>query len=163
MSGLRNHLIMGLVLLMWALTDHCSESAPSTAPAVAAAAGGDAQQDLRRMVEIVKHVEGNRGRHGHSAKSEAPSTSRARTSPKEKKDFRNLKTDRGNQVVDVFPRDVKGKFLIYLTGPLYFSPKCRKNAYRVYHHTRDCTIPAYFKRCARLLTRLAGSPQCTEG
>lgn len=85
------------------------------------------------------------------------------------------------------------------SGPLYFSPKCRKNVYRVYHHTRDCTIPACkqlwgtrspaptstrpgrvkkktyhrlfspfflssdFKRCARLLTRLAGSPQCTEG
>uniref|UniRef100_A0A3B5LDF8 ALK and LTK ligand 1 n=1 Tax=Xiphophorus couchianus TaxID=32473 RepID=A0A3B5LDF8_9TELE len=49
------------------------------------------------------------------------------------------------------------------SGPLVFSSKCRKNAYRLYHHTRDCTLPAYFKRCARLLTRLAGSPQCTEG
>ena len=27
-------------------------------------------------------------------------------------------------------------------GPLYFSPKCRKHVYRLYHHTRDCTIPA---------------------
>uniref|UniRef100_A0A3Q0RAL4 ALK and LTK ligand 2a n=1 Tax=Amphilophus citrinellus TaxID=61819 RepID=A0A3Q0RAL4_AMPCI len=57
----------------------------------------------------------------------------------------------------------KEKFIKYLTGPLYFSPKCRKSVYKLYHHTRDCTIPAYFKRCARLLTRLAGSPQCTEG
>lgn len=28
------------------------------------------------------------------------------------------------------------------SGPLYFSPKCRKHVYRLYHHTRDCTIPA---------------------
>uniref|UniRef100_A0A672MA18 ALK and LTK ligand 1 n=1 Tax=Sinocyclocheilus grahami TaxID=75366 RepID=A0A672MA18_SINGR len=48
-------------------------------------------------------------------------------------------------------------------GPLYFSPKCRKHAYRLYHNTRDCTMPAYYKRCARLLTRLAESPRCQEG
>lgn len=29
-----------------------------------------------------------------------------------------------------------------LSGPLYFGSKCRKHVYRVYHHTRDCTIPA---------------------
>uniref|UniRef100_A0A3B4A2U4 ALK and LTK ligand 2a n=2 Tax=Periophthalmus magnuspinnatus TaxID=409849 RepID=A0A3B4A2U4_9GOBI len=57
----------------------------------------------------------------------------------------------------------KGKFLQHIAGPLYFSHKCRKHAYRLYYQTRDCTIPAYFKRCARLLTRLAGSPQCMEG
>lgn len=28
------------------------------------------------------------------------------------------------------------------SGPLYFSPKCRKHVYRLYHNTRDCTIPA---------------------
>eukprot|EP00064_Thunnus_orientalis_P010215 superscaffoldBa00001363_g10241 len=142
MSRLRRHFTMGLVLLMCTLTGHCSESAPSAAPA---AAGRDAQRDLRRMAEIVRHVEESRGH--HSAKTEAPLTARARTTPVEPKDLSNLKIDRGDQVV----------------GPLYFSPKCRKHVYRLYHHTRDCTIPAYFKRCARLLTRLAGSPQCTEG
>ncbi|XP_073192273.1 ALK and LTK ligand 2 isoform X2 [Lepidochelys kempii] len=48
-------------------------------------------------------------------------------------------------------------------GPLYFSPKCSKHFHRLYHNTRDCTIPAYYKRCARLLTRLAVSPICMEG
>ncbi|XP_019348244.1 ALK and LTK ligand 2 isoform X2 [Alligator mississippiensis] len=48
-------------------------------------------------------------------------------------------------------------------GPLYFSPKCSKHFHRLYHNTRDCTIPAYYKRCARLLTRLAVSPMCMEG
>ncbi|XP_056219398.1 ALK and LTK ligand 2a-like isoform X2 [Seriola aureovittata] len=161
MNGLRKHFTMGLVLLMCTLTGHCSESAPSAAPATAAT-GKDAQHDLRRMIEIVKHVEESRGR--HTAKTEAPSTSRVKTSSVEPKDLRNLKTDR-DQAVVVFPRDLrkKEKFIKHITGPLYFSPKCRKQVYRVYHHTRECTIPAYFKRCARLLTRLAGSLQCTEG
>lgn len=85
---------------------------------------------------------------------------------------------------------VSHKMLCSLSGPLYFGPKCRKHAYKVYHQNRDCTIPACkphlhffstsvskerhsltltpvillpdFKRCARLLTRLAVSPQCTD-
>uniref|UniRef100_A0A8C8YQZ2 ALK and LTK ligand 2 n=1 Tax=Prolemur simus TaxID=1328070 RepID=A0A8C8YQZ2_PROSS len=69
------------------------------------------------------------------------------------------------QRVEIVPRDLrmKDKFLKHLTGPLYFSPKCSKHFHRLYHNTRDCTIPAYYKRCARLLTRLAVSPVCTEG
>ncbi|XP_035473847.1 ALK and LTK ligand 2-like [Scophthalmus maximus] len=154
MNGLRTHFTMGLVLLVCALTGHCGRSAPA-----AAAGGGRARRDLRRMVQIVKHVEEGRGRHG--AEADSP----VHASPAEPKDLRNLKTDRGAQAVVVFPRELrkKEKFLKHITGPLYFSPKCRKQVYRVYHHTRDCTIPAYFKRCARLLTRLAGSLQCTEG
>ncbi|KAK5852947.1 hypothetical protein PBY51_006778 [Eleginops maclovinus] len=160
MSGLRKHVTMALVLLMCALTRHSSESAPS-ATQESAAGGRDAQQDWRRMVQIVKHVEDNRGR--QSTRTAAPLT--ARSPAVDLKDLRKLKTDRGDQASVVFPRDLrkKEKFLKHITGPLYFSPKCRKHVYRLYHHTRDCTIPAYFKRCARLLTRLAGSPQCTEG
>ncbi|XP_069370884.1 aLK and LTK ligand 2a [Paralichthys olivaceus] len=163
MNGLRKHLTMGLLLVMCTLTGHCGRSAPSMAARSATASGGEARLDLRRMVEVMKHVEESRSR--HSAKTESPLTSRAHTSPVEPKDLRNLKTDRGAQAVVVFPRDLrkKEKFLKHITGPLYFSPKCRKQVYRVYHHTRECTIPAYFKRCARLLTRLAGSLQCTEG
>ncbi|XP_034383968.1 ALK and LTK ligand 2-like [Cyclopterus lumpus] len=163
MSGLRKRVTMGLVLLMCTLTGHCGESAPSSAPSSATAAWRDARKDLRRMLEIVSQVEHSRGR--HSTNTATTLTSRMRSSTVEPKDVRNLKTDRGDQVVVVFPRDLrkKEKFLKHITGPLYFSPKCRKHVYRLYHHTRDCTIPAYFKRCARLLTRLAGSPQCTEG
>lgn len=96
MSGLRKHVTMRLVLLICTLTGHCSVSAPSAAPAPAAAGRG-AQQDLMRMVEIVKHVEESRGR--HSAKTEAPLTSRSRSSPVEPKDLHNMKTDRGDQTV----------------------------------------------------------------
>ncbi|XP_053139490.1 ALK and LTK ligand 2 [Hemicordylus capensis] len=69
------------------------------------------------------------------------------------------------QRVEIVPRDLrmKDKFLTHLTGPLYFGPKCTKHFHRLYHNTRDCTIPAYYKRCARLLTRLAVSPMCMEG
>ncbi|XP_053500383.1 ALK and LTK ligand 2a-like isoform X1 [Ictalurus furcatus] len=53
-------------------------------------------------------------------------------------------TKSGDQILEIFPRDLrkKEKFLKHLTGPLYFSPKCRKHVYRLYHNTRDCTIPA---------------------
>lgn len=95
MSGLRKHFNMRLVLLMCALTGHCSESAPSAAPA-AASAGRDAQTDWRRIVEIAKHAE---SRSLHSAKTDAPLTSRPRSSPEEPKDLRNLKTDRGEKAV----------------------------------------------------------------
>ncbi|KAM4867910.1 ALK and LTK ligand 2 [Thomomys bottae] len=73
--------------------------------------------------------------------------------------------DPEEQRVEIVPRDLrmKDKFLKHLTGPLYFSPKCSKHFHRLYHNTRDCTIPAYYKRCARLLTRLAVSPMCMEG
>ncbi|EPQ08456.1 Protein FAM150B [Myotis brandtii] len=46
---------------------------------------------------------------------------------------------------EIVPRDLrmKDKFLKHLTGPLYFSPKCSKHFHRLYHNTRDCTVPAF--------------------
>ncbi|XP_078502919.1 ALK and LTK ligand 2 [Lissotriton helveticus] len=81
---------------------------------------------------------------------------------KEAPDYGNYQDE---QRVEIVPRDLrmKDKFLKHLTGPLYFGPKCSKHFHRLYHTTRDCTIPAYYKRCARLLTRLAVSPMCMDG
>ncbi|XP_029705672.1 aLK and LTK ligand 2a [Takifugu rubripes] len=163
MDGVRKHFGVGLLLLTCALTSHCSESATvAVTDAAAASAGMDAPLDLR-LVLIVKHVEDSRSH--LSAKTEAPLASRVWTSPTGSKDLRNLKTARRVKAVGLLPADLrkKDKFIQYLTGPLYFGPKCRKHVYKVYHHNRDCTIPMYFKRCARLLKRLAVSPQCTEG
>ncbi|KAM9552555.1 aLK and LTK ligand 2a [Salvelinus alpinus] len=159
MSGLCKPVVMGLILLICSTTSHCEESAPATAPTVAK----NDKSLLRRIVDIVKHVEESRGENRTNAASQ--STSRRESPVETKRDLRNLKTDSGDQIIEIFPRDLrkKEKFLKHLTGPLYFNPKCRKHVYRLYHNTRDCTIPAYFKRCARLLTRLAGSPRCTEG
>ncbi|KAM6221082.1 ALK and LTK ligand 2 [Rhynchocyon petersi] len=62
---------------------------------------------------------------------------------------RSLVTDYGvypeEQRVEIVPRDlrIKDKFLKHHTGPIYFSPKCRKHFFRLFHRTRDCTIPNY--------------------
>ncbi|XP_074525026.1 ALK and LTK ligand 1 isoform X2 [Halichoeres trimaculatus] len=69
-----------------------------------------------------------------------------------------------SRTVEIVPRDVdmKGKFIQHFTGPVKFSSECRTHFHRLYHNTRDCSTPAYYKRCARLLTRLALSPLCMQ-
>ncbi|XP_056150136.1 ALK and LTK ligand 2b-like [Lampris incognitus] len=157
MSGLRRHDIMALVLFIYTFTGRCSESAPT--PAASVCRDGRAPW---RIADTVKRAE--ESRRVVRAQTSSPSTP-PKDSLAEQRDLRSLKTERGDQVIEIFPRDLrkKEKFLQHLTGPLYFGPKCRRQVYRLYHQTRDCSIPAYFKRCARLLTRLAGSPRCTEG
>ncbi|KAM9315671.1 ALK and LTK ligand 2 [Gastrophryne carolinensis] len=84
--------------------------------------------------------------------------------PEEKEDFEYGTYQ--EQRVEIVPRDLrmKEKFLKHLTGRLSFtSPTCNKHFRRLYNSTRDCTIPAHYKRCARLLTRLAVSPLCMDG
>ncbi|XP_062935186.1 ALK and LTK ligand 1 [Cynocephalus volans] len=65
---------------------------------------------------------------------------------------------------EIFPRDLnlKDKFIKHFTGPVTFSAECSKHFHRLYYNTRDCSTPAYYKRCARLLTRLAVSPVCSQ-
>ncbi|XP_037658256.1 ALK and LTK ligand 1 [Choloepus didactylus] len=58
--------------------------------------------------------------------------------------------------------NLKDKFIKHFTGPVTFSAECSKHFHRLYHNTRDCSTPTYYKRCARLLTRLAASPLCTQ-
>ncbi|KAK1172802.1 protein ALKAL-like isoform X1 [Acipenser oxyrinchus oxyrinchus] len=70
-----------------------------------------------------------------------------------------------NRPIEIVPRDVnlKDKFIKHFTaGPVKFSAECSKHFRRLYHNTRDCSRPAYYKRCARLLTRLAMSPLCMQ-
>ncbi|XP_070786406.1 ALK and LTK ligand 2b [Enoplosus armatus] len=110
---------------------------------------GDGRLEGRSMLELVgrypRRTEATAGLSGHGVKNPE-------------------RDSRSPQVPEGHPRDPrhKEKFLRHLTGPLYFNPKCRKHFHRLYHNTRECTIPAYYKRCARLLTRLANSPRCTE-
>ncbi|XP_053415581.1 ALK and LTK ligand 1 [Nycticebus coucang] len=56
----------------------------------------------------------------------------------------------------------KDKFIKHFTGPVTFSAECSKHFHRLYYNTRDCSTPAYYKRCARLLTRLSVSPLCSR-
>ncbi|KAM7375577.1 hypothetical protein PAMA_014605 [Pampus argenteus] len=110
----------------------------------------DGRMDGRSVLELV----------GRYSKARAE-TAAAPTGPGVKAPERRSRSNHG---VEGQPRDPrhKEKFIKHLTGPLYFNPKCKKHFNRLYHNTRDCTIPAYYKRCARLLTRLANSPRCTE-
>ncbi|KAJ7993534.1 hypothetical protein DPEC_G00273410 [Dallia pectoralis] len=73
-----------------------------------------------------------------------------------------LKVNRCSQ--DIVSRDIhlKDKFIKHFTGPVKFSLECKTHFHRLYNNTRDCSTPAYYKRCARLLTRLAMSPLCSQ-
>ncbi|XP_015250199.1 PREDICTED: protein FAM150B-like isoform X2 [Cyprinodon variegatus] len=104
-------------------------------------------------------AEGRRNRHslaqliGRSQRGPVGPSGREPTSPK--------RPNRSNHAHLIDPKH-KEKFIIHLTGPLYFKPQCRKLFHRLYNTTRDCTVPAFYKRCAHLLTRLAKSPRCAE-
>ncbi|XP_047442214.1 protein ALKAL-like isoform X1 [Mugil cephalus] len=70
-----------------------------------------------------------------------------------------------SRLIEIFPRDakLKGKFIQHFgAGQVKFSSECKTHFHRLYHNTRDCSRPAYYKRCARLLTRLAMSPLCMQ-
>ncbi|XP_043544254.1 protein ALKAL-like isoform X1 [Chiloscyllium plagiosum] len=70
--------------------------------------------------------------------------------------------DKPIEVVHRVP-DAKEKFIKHFAaGPISFSSECSKQFLRLYYNTRDCSTPAYYKRCARLLTRLAMSPLCAQ-
>ncbi|XP_067886964.1 ALK and LTK ligand 1 isoform X2 [Heterodontus francisci] len=69
--------------------------------------------------------------------------------------------DKPIEVVHRVP-NVKEKVIKHFAGPISFSSECSKQFQRLYYNTRDCSTPAYYKRCARLLTRLAVSPLCTQ-
>uniref|UniRef100_H0WG53 ALK and LTK ligand 2 n=1 Tax=Otolemur garnettii TaxID=30611 RepID=H0WG53_OTOGA len=154
MRGPGRPLLLGLLLVLGAAGPGQARAEPRE-PA-------DGQTLLRLLVEIVqelkKHQSGEYARpQPHGGQDCAPAHSQVL-------DF-GPSQDEQRVETEIVPRDLrmKDKFLKHLTGPLYFSPKCSKHFHRLYHNTRDCTIPAYYKRCARLLTRLAVSPACVEG
>ncbi|XP_027884388.1 ALK and LTK ligand 1 [Xiphophorus couchianus] len=68
------------------------------------------------------------------------------------------------RLIDIVSRDagLKNKFIQHFGGHVKFSSECKTHFHRLYYTTRDCSTPAYYKRCARLLTRLAMSPLCMQ-
>ncbi|XP_066435080.1 ALK and LTK ligand 1 isoform X2 [Eleutherodactylus coqui] len=59
--------------------------------------------------------------------------------------------------------NMKEKFINHFTaGPVVVSAECSKQFNRLYHNTQDCSTPANFRRCARLLTQLAKSRLCSQ-
>ncbi|XP_032071808.1 ALK and LTK ligand 2 [Thamnophis elegans] len=151
---LRPSVLIGLIALILS-AGHCKEK-PETGVGLK-----ERQNLLNLIMEIIQelkkyHLEEDE-ENGVQYKQDYP--------PLDQREMPDYGTYTEEQKVEIFPRDLrmKDKFLNHLTGHLYFGPKCTKHFHRLYHHTRDCTIPAYYKRCARLLTRLAVSPMCTEG
>uniref|UniRef100_A0A8C6GC96 ALK and LTK ligand 2 n=1 Tax=Mus spicilegus TaxID=10103 RepID=A0A8C6GC96_MUSSI len=146
----RRPMLLALLLLLSTVGDR--GRAQSRGPA-------DRQTLLRLLVELVQELK--KFHIGDSKRLQLLGESDFALGRREATDYG---ADQEEQRVEIVPRDLrmKDKFLKHLTGPLYFSPKCSKHFHRLYHNTRDCTIPAYYKRCARLLTRLAVSPMCME-
>lgn len=152
MSALRAPVLLALFVLLLT-AGYCKQSALPVFSGTST--GTDGRSLIELIMDKVRLARDNQ-RVGHAGYSV------------QKQDFSHLpkegNVNKSHHVIEVFPRDLrqKEKFIKHLTGPLYFNPKCRKHFFRLYHNTRDCTIPAYYKRCARLLTRLAGSQRCTE-
>ncbi|XP_037384486.1 ALK and LTK ligand 2 [Talpa occidentalis] len=145
MRGPGRPLLLGLLLVLGAAGPGRGFAEPREA--------ADRQTVLRLIAEIVQEL-----RRYHSGEAKRLQL----LGQQEVSDFGLFPEE---QRAEIVPRDLrmKDKFLKHLTGPLYFSPRCSKHFHRLYHNTRDCTVPAYYKRCARLLMRLAVSPVCLEG
>ncbi|XP_077443719.1 aLK and LTK ligand 2a [Stigmatopora argus] len=160
------HAAMGLLLVV---TCALVGAGPT---AIAAGRPSTRRSELTRRVEELMRDARTTGRTATMTAAVAPWSRRssawpvtaAATTHAERRNSRRSKAERKHWRTSGSPRDPrwKDKYLKHITGPLFFSPKCRRHVYHVYHHTRDCTIPEYFKRCARLLTRLAGSPMCND-
>ncbi|XP_032639033.1 ALK and LTK ligand 2 [Chelonoidis abingdonii] len=152
MSGLKSPVLLGLVLLMLS-AGYCKERTDSIDLK-------DRQSLFNLIMEIIQELK----RH-HVEEDNGVQYFSNRDYTLDRREVADYEEYQDEQRAEIVPRDLrmKEKFLKHLTGPLYFSPKCSKHFHRLYHNTRDCTIPAYYKRCARLLTRLAVSPMCMEG
>ncbi|XP_074841898.1 ALK and LTK ligand 1 [Carettochelys insculpta] len=100
----------------------------------------------------------------HEPRGASASASSSSSAPRERASGQGPRLPPSSRNVEIFPRDsnLKDKFIKHFTGPVSFSAECSKHFHRLYHNTRDCSTPAYYKRCARLLTRLAMSPLCTQ-
>ncbi|XP_037007719.1 ALK and LTK ligand 2 [Artibeus jamaicensis] len=152
MRGPGRPLLLGLLLVLGAVGPGRGVTEPREV--------ADRQTLLRLIVEIIQELK--KYHSGESKRLQPPGPQDAAPGRREASDYG---LDPEEQRAEIVPRDLrmKDKFLKHLTGPLYFSPKCSKHFHRLYHNTRDCTVPAYYKRCARLLTRLAVSPVCMDG
>ncbi|XP_053360874.1 ALK and LTK ligand 1 [Clarias gariepinus] len=85
-----------------------------------------------------------------------------RDSEREKLNTREKSTH--SRPIEIILRDVsiKDRFIKHFTGPVKFPSECRMHFHRIYHNTRECSRPTFYKRCARLLMRLATSPLCAR-
>ncbi|GAB0185795.1 ALK and LTK ligand 2 [Grus japonensis] len=131
MSGLRSPGLLGLVLLMLS-AGYCKEKTDS-------ADLKDRQSLLNLIMEIIQEL-----KRYHLEKDSGVQYFSKHDYNLDRREVADYGGYQDEQRVEIVPRDLrmKDKFLKHLTGPLYFSPKCSKHFHRLYHNTRDCTIPA---------------------
>ncbi|KAJ6665908.1 hypothetical protein lerEdw1_001380 [Lerista edwardsae] len=154
---LRSPVVLLLVLVLFS-AGHCTEKSESSAGLK------DRQNLLNLIMEIIQELK----------KFYLEEDEENGVQYSSKRDY--LLNQRGvpdygaySERVEIVPRDLgmKDKFLKHLTviqsihdlflspGPLYFGPKCTKHFHRLYHNTRDCTIPACKYRHPCLKTIIA--------
>uniref|UniRef100_A0A8C4MXA2 ALK and LTK ligand 2 n=1 Tax=Equus asinus TaxID=9793 RepID=A0A8C4MXA2_EQUAS len=131
MRGPGRPLLLGLLLVLGAAGPGRGVAEPREA--------ADGQALLRLIVEIVQEL-----RKYHSGESKRLQLWGPQDYALGRREVADYGADPEEQRAEIVPRDLrmKDKFLKHLTGPLYFSPKCSKHFHRLYHNTRDCTIPA---------------------
>ncbi|XP_061478855.1 ALK and LTK ligand 2 isoform X1 [Rhineura floridana] len=130
---IRSPALVGLVLVMLS-AGHCKERSKSSA-------GLKERQNLLNLImEIIQEL-----RKYHLEDDEENGVQYKQDFLLDRREVPDYGTYSEEQRVEIVPRDLrmKDKFLNHLTGHLYFGPKCTKHFHRLYHHTRDCTIPAY--------------------
>ncbi|XP_048385750.1 ALK and LTK ligand 1 isoform X2 [Stegostoma tigrinum] len=150
--GRRNwHTLLGIVLLL-VTVGHCERRAESR------------QKARQSPLDLI--LQGMRDSN-HGDRQIAKRYSTLYAYDKDYKHFTKEKAafvPRLDKPIEVVRRDpnAKEKFIKHFAGPISFSSECSKQFHRLYYNTRDCSTPAYYKRCARLLTRLAMSPLCAQ-
>ncbi|RXM27140.1 Protein FAM150B [Acipenser ruthenus] len=133
MNGLRSPLFLGLVFIM-CTAGYCKE--------------GTEHRDMRdskTLLNLIMETVNQLKKHSsQDVENSVQYLTKQNNYTFDPKGVHNYKSYNEDQRVEIFPRDLrtKEKFLNHLTGPLYFSPKCTKHFHRLYHNTRDCTIPA---------------------
>ncbi|KAM9308365.1 ALK and LTK ligand 1 [Gastrophryne carolinensis] len=141
--------------------------------------------DRKTLLELIGRIAGDSGggsresgrvtgSRQHSTERGAPRLTSGERAAPAPRNYRRPSDRRGllpfwssstHQTTQFFSRDstLKEKFINHFTaGPILFSAECSKQFYRIYHNTKDCSTPADYKRCARLLTNLAKKRYCSQ-
>ncbi|KAG8445586.1 hypothetical protein GDO86_010383 [Hymenochirus boettgeri] len=156
MGNLRCSALLTLLILVLSAAGHCKgRSDPSNLPD---------RNLVSFIVRLIKEVRMYRVEEGNGVQYVA----RKEDYSMEQKEEPDYGFYQDEQKVEIVPRDLrmKEKFLKHLTGKGRFSfssPNCNKLFRRLYNTTKDCTTPTHYKRCARLLSRLAVNPRCIDG
>ncbi|XP_016301762.1 protein FAM150-like isoform X1 [Sinocyclocheilus anshuiensis] len=144
----RRHILLSMILLL-ITSSQCMDSKEVKE--------SERKTLLNLILQVIEDKPASRRVTSGSVSQEVKFSSREKTPHLSKPD--------NSRPLEVVRRDMsmKDRFIEHFTaGPVKFPSECRTHFHRIYHNTRECSRPSYYKRCARLLTRLAMSPLCTQ-